>query len=172
MKVTEKFRGRVVTLNIEEFDLPNGHTVKLEVARHLSAAAIVPLAADGSILLIRQFRPVLNAWLWEIPAGLLEPGEDPKACAARELEEETGWIAETVEPVAAIQTSCGFTDEAVHIFQGTGLRPGQKGHEAGEVIEERFFPRDEVRAMIERREITDAKTLAGLFYVLLGKSLK
>lgn len=172
MKVNEIFKGRVVTLNLEEFDLPNGHTVKLEVARHLSAAAIVPVAEDGRVLLIRQFRPVLNAWLWEIPAGLLEKDEDPALCAARELEEETGWIARTVEPVTRIHSSCGFTDEVIHIFRGTGLEPGRMAREKGEVIEERFFAREEILRMIGNRQITDAKTLAGLFYVLLGNSLE
>jgi ADP-ribose pyrophosphatase len=163
----EIFKGRVVTFNLEEFLLPNGHVAKLEVARHLDAAAIVPLTDDSErVLLIRQFRPVLNAWLWEIPAGLLEKGEDPKTCAARELEEETGWIAEKVEPVVAIPTSCGFTDEYIHIFKGVGLKPGRQAREPGEVIEERFFTRDEVRRMIAQREIVDSKTLAGLLLTL------
>lgn len=167
MKKQEIFKGRVIALNLEEFTLPNGHVAKLEVARHLSAAAIVPVTDDGEqVLLIRQFRPVLNRWLWEIPAGLLEPGEDPKVCAARELEEETGWVAERVEPVVGMPTSCGFTDEIIHIFKGTGLKPGQLGREPAEVIEEKFFTRDEVRAMIESKEIVDSKTLVGLFYVL------
>lgn len=167
-KKTEIFRGRVVTLNLEEIPLPNGHVAKLEVARHLPAAAIVPVSSDGTqILLIRQFRPVLNAWLWEIPAGLLEKDEDPMLCAARELEEETGWIAERVEPIVGIPTSCGFTDEIIHIFKGTGLKQGRLAREPGEVIEEKFFTREEVRQMIARREITDAKTLVGLFYALL-----
>ena len=163
------YKGRVVTLNLETFTLPNGHVATLEVARHRHAAAIVPVSADGSqILLIRQFRPVLNAWLWEIPAGLLEEGEDPAACAARELEEETGWTAERVDPLAAIHTSCGFTDEVIHIYRGLGLKRGIQAREAGEVIEERFFSRDEVSKMLRRREITDSKTLAGLFYELHG----
>lgn len=166
MKVTEIFKGRVVTLNLEEITLPNGHTVKLEVARHLDAAAIVPVADDGKILLIRQFRPVLNAWLWEIPAGLLEKDEDPALCAARELEEETGWTAATVEPILGVHTSCGFTNEVIHLFKGTGLKPGRLAREPGEVIEEKFFTVDQVREMMARGEITDAKTLVGLFYAM------
>ncbi|HEX5036020.1 MAG TPA: NUDIX hydrolase [bacterium] len=154
-------------MNLEEFTLPNGHVVNHEVARHLSAAAIVPLTDDGErILLIRQFRPVLNAWLWEIPAGLLEKGEDPMSCATRELEEETGWTAKKVEPVVAIPTSCGFTDEYIHIFKGVGLKPGRQGREPSEVIEEKFFTRDEIRRMIAQREIVDSKTLAGLLLTL------
>lgn len=172
MNVTEIFKGRVVTLNLEEITLPNGHTVKLEVARHLDAAAIVPVHDDGRILLIRQFRPVLNAWLWEIPAGLLEPSEDPKLCAARELEEETGWTAENVEPIIGVHTSCGFTDEVIHLFKGTGLKPGRLAREPGEVIEERFFTRDEVIRMIANHGITDAKTLSGLFYAIFHNQLK
>jgi ADP-ribose diphosphatase len=167
MKVTEIFRGRVVTLNLEEIPLPNGHVAKLEVARHLPAAAIVPMTADkGQILLIRQFRPVIGAWAWEIPAGLIDPGETPLECAQRELEEETGWVAENVEPLAAIHTSIGFTDEVIHIFKGTGLTPSLKRQEATEVIEEKFLPPDQVLKMIADREITDSKTLIGLFYAL------
>jgi len=166
MSVVEKFRGRIVTLNLEKFELPNGHGVTLEVARHLNAAAIVPFTRDGKILLIRQFRPVINQWLWEIPAGLLEPNEDPQRCAERELEEETGWVAEGVEPVIGMHTSCGFTDEVIFIFKAVGLKPGKLAQEPGEVIETNFFTREEVLKLIQNREITDSKTLTGLFYSL------
>ena len=162
------YKGRVVTLNLEEIPLPNGNVAKLEVARHVPASSIVPMTDDEKqILLIRQFRPVIGQWAWEIPAGLIDPGEDPLTCAQRELEEETGWMTEKVEPVAAIHTSIGFTDEVIHIFKGVGLKQTQKKQEATEVIEEKFCTRDEVLRMIANREITDSKTLIGLFYVLL-----
>lgn len=161
------FKGRVVTLNLEETKLPNGETVTLEVARHRPAAAIVPFTDDGQkILLIRQFRPVINAWAWEIPAGLVEDGEEPSVCAGRELEEETGWVAETITPLIAIHTSFGFTDEVIHLYKGLGLRQTAKHAESTEVIEEKFCTLEEVRKMIADREITDAKTLVALFYVL------
>jgi len=161
------YQGRVVTFNLEEIPLPNGHIAKIEVARHIPASSIVPFTADEKqILLIRQFRPVIQAWAWEIPAGLIDPGEDPLTCATRELEEETGWVAEKVEPVAAIHTSIGFTDEVIHIFKGIGLKQTRKDLESTEVIEEKFCTRDEVLKMIAHREITDSKTLIGLFYTL------
>ncbi len=168
MSVKTIYKGRIVTLNLEEIPLPNGHTAKIEVARHLPAAAVVPMTDDEqSILMIRQYRPVIKEWAWEIPAGLMDKkNESPEDCARRELEEETGWVAKTIEPLIAVHTSIGFTDEVLHLYKAVGLTPSQKNQEATEVIEEKFMTRDEVFKMIEKREITDAKTLVALFYAL------
>ena len=96
------YTGIVVSLNIDTVTLPNGLTVDLEVVRHPGAAAVVPLKDDGTVVLIRQFRHAAGGFIYEIPAGKLHPGEDPTACAARELEEEIGYKAGKLELLSSI----------------------------------------------------------------------
>ncbi|MEK6617852.1 MAG: NUDIX hydrolase, partial [Nitrospirota bacterium] len=105
------YKGRIVTLNLETVMLPNGATVELEIVRHPGAAAIVPMKDDRTVVLIRQYRHAAGGFIYEIPAGKLHPGEDPRACAARELEEEIGYCVASLELLAGIFTAPGFTDE-------------------------------------------------------------
>src|SRR5207249_6609357 len=103
----------VVNLNVDTVTLPNGVTVDLEVVRHPGAAAVVPLKDDGTVILIRHFRHAAGGFIYEIPAGKLYPGEDPTACAVRELEEEIGYRAGKLELLSSIFTAPGFTDEVL-----------------------------------------------------------
>jgi ADP-ribose pyrophosphatase len=165
-----RYTGRILNLDVDTVRFPDGSTGQLEMIRHPGAAAVVPLldppdAPDPRVLLIRQFRHAAEGFIWEIPAGRLDPGERPDACARRELEEEAGVQAEELRPLVTIHTTPGFTDERIHLFLATGLRPGQHRREADEFLEVHTLPWSRVAGMIARGEIGDAKTLSALLYV-------
>ena len=136
---------------------------------HSGAAAVVPFLSDPAgedpqLLLLRQYRYAAGGYLWEIPAGRLDAGEAPLACAHRELREETGCTAAEMVPLTAFLTTPGFTDEKIHIFMASGLTTGDAAREADEFIEVVAKPLSEVLLMIERGEIIDAKTLVGILF--------
>ncbi len=162
------YHGKVITLNIDTVTLPNGLTVDLEMVRHPGAAAVVPLKEDGTVILIKQFRHAAGGFIYEIPAGKLHPGEDPKACAARELEEEIGYRTGSLELLSSIFTAPGFTDEVIHIFKATAMTKGRQHLDRDEVLEVVEMPLQEAMAMIRVGTIRDAKTMVGLQSVFLG----
>jgi ADP-ribose pyrophosphatase len=165
------YAGIVVNLNVDTITLPNGLTVDLEVVRHPGAAAVVPLKDDGTVILIRQFRHAAGGFIYEIPAGKLHPGEDPKACAARELEEEVGYRAGKLELLSSIFTAPGFTDEVIHIYKATGLTIGRQQLDRDEVLEVIEMPLLEAMRMIESGVIRDAKSIVGVQAVYLRSSI-
>jgi ADP-ribose pyrophosphatase len=167
--VTQIFKGKVITVNIDTVTLPNGVTVDLEIVRHPGAAAVVPTKEDGTVVLIKQFRHAAGGFIYEIPAGKLHPGEDPKDCAARELEEEIGHQAGRLELLSSIFTAPGFTDEVIHIYHATGLRPGRQHLDRDEVLEIVEMPLTDAIGMIHAGMIRDAKTMVGLQSVFIGK---
>lgn len=142
-------------------DAPSTTLIR-DIVRHPGAVAVVPLLEDGSIVLIRNHRVAVDQWLWELCAGKLEAGEPPADAARRELEEETGYACEGVEKLGEFYTSPGFADELMHVFEARGLRAVPRRLEAGERIEVQSRSVDEVLAMIERGEIRDGKTIAGI----------
>ena len=156
------FRGKVLTLNIDTITLPNGVTIDLEIVRHPGAAAVVPFKDNGMVVLIKQFRHAAGGFIYEIPAGKLHPGEDPLHCAARELEEEIGWIAGRLERLTSMLTAPGFTDEVIHIYKATGLTAGRQQLDRDEVLEVLEISLEEAMKMIEAGTIRDAKTIVGL----------
>ncbi len=156
------YTGRVVTLNVDTVTLPNGVAVDLEVVRHSGASAVVPLKENGTVVLIRQFRHAAGGFIYEIPAGKLSPGEEPLACAARELEEEIGYRAGSFELLSSIFTAPGFTDEVIHIYKATGLTKGQQHLDCDEVLEIVEMPLHEAIGLIQTGAIRDAKTIVGL----------
>ena len=156
------YKGRVVTLNLETVTLPNGATVELEVVRHPGVAAVVPLKADAMVVLIRQYRLAAGGFIYEIPAGKLHPGEDPRACAERELEEEIGYRAGHLEELGTFFTAPGFTDEVMHLFKATQLVPGTQNLGDDEVLEIVEMPLEKALGLIEDGTIRDAKTIVGL----------
>ncbi len=168
-KVKEIYRGRVVNLNVETVTLPNGATVELEVIRHQGAAAVVPLKDDGSVVLIRQYRHATGGYIYEVPAGKLDPGEDPGHCAARELEEEIGCRASSFEYLLSFFTTPGFTDEVIHIFLATGLTPGTQHLDHDEVLEVVKMPLEVAISHIQDGTIRDGKTIVGLQAVYLRR---
>jgi ADP-ribose pyrophosphatase len=156
------YTGKVITLNVDTVQLPNGVTVDLETIRHPGAAAVVPVKADGTVVLIRQFRHAAGGFIYEIPAGKLAPGEEPLQCAARELEEEVGYRASTFELLSSIFTAPGFADEVIHVYRATGLTKGRQQLDRDEVLDVIEMPLSEAITKIEDGTIRDAKTIVGL----------
>ncbi len=164
------YAGRVVRLDLDTVRLPDGSTGELEVIRHPGAAAIVPCASeprgqDPTILMIRQYRYAAGGPLWEIPAGTLDPGEDPEACARRELLEETGVSAARLERLTSIFTTPGFTDEVIHLYVASDLTTGEPSRERDEFIEVVPQPLSRVLALIRDGEVRDAKTIVAILYM-------
>jgi ADP-ribose pyrophosphatase len=158
----------VFNLVVDEVEYPSGHRSVREVAEHAGGAVVVPLLDDGSVLLVNQFRYPVKKNLLELPAGKLAPGEDPKICAARELEEETGYTAGTLTKLTAIYTTPGFCSEQLHIYLATNLKKlptGQRLEEGEMDLTVSAVPIDKVIQMIENQVIVDGKTICGIFLV-------
>jgi ADP-ribose pyrophosphatase len=128
------FEGRVLGLEVDRVRLQNGRVSELEVVRHPGAVAIAPVTADGDLLLVRQFRYATGDWLLEVPAGKLDPGEQPDAAATRELEEETGYSAGRLEPLGWVWTTPGFSNEVIHLYLAHDLEPARQALEDDEVL--------------------------------------
>lgn len=158
------YSGRVVNLDVDRVRLPDGGESVREVVRHAGAVVILPLFGDGRIALVRQFRYPIGDDLLELPAGTLEPGEPPQACAQRELVEETGWRAGQMEGLGSFYSTPGFTDEVLHSFVATDLDPGDGGRtpDEDEFIDVVVLSTEEVMSVARRGDIRDAKTLATL----------
>lgn len=171
------YDGRIINLDRDTVRFPDGSTGALEMVRHPGAAAVVPFLDDAGdpdprIVLIRQFRHAADGYVWEVPAGRLDPGEAPDRCAARELEEETGLATARLEPILAIYTTPGFTDERIHLFSAHELTEGSHRREADEFVEVHRLRRSEIERMIRAGEIVDGKTLVALLCVFAGLSAR
>ncbi len=171
LSTVRAYEGRVFDVELDRVRFPDGTTGELEIIRHPGASAIVPLVPGGggpnaagqpSVVLIRQYRYAAGGFVWEVPAGKLDPGERPEACAARELEEETGMRAGRLEHLGTIYTTPGFTDEVIHLFVGWELVEGEARHEASEFIERHTLPLATALDWVDRGEIRDAKTICAL----------
>lgn len=154
--------GRIIDVCEEDVTLPNGRRTVLEIVRHPGGAAVVALNERGEVCLLRQYRHVVGGWIWEIPAGKLEPDHSPLQMAQRELEEEAGIQASHWQPLTGIFSSPGIFTEVIHLFLARELLTVPSRHETHEVIEVHWKPFAEALAMAARGEIRDAKTLAGL----------
>lgn len=165
------FRGRVFRVRRDVVVEPTpggrgpGKRALREVVEHGGSVVVLPVAADGRILLVRQYRYATGGFLWELVAGHIEPGERPLA-ARRELEEETGYRARRFRRVASFFPSPGFLTERMHLYRATGLRPGAARPEADEALQARFFRRAELERMLRRGSLGDAKTLVGVLLEL------
>ncbi|MEW5865300.1 MAG: NUDIX hydrolase [Bacillota bacterium] len=157
------YRGRILTLRVDEVGLPSGSRSMREVVEHPGGVAVVAVDADRRVILVRQYRYPVKEALWEIPAGKLDPGEDPRECALRELEEETGYRAGRLEKAVSFYTSPGFSDEMLHLFFATDLAPGDERPDEDEIVETSRVSPDALDDMIQRGDIRDGKTLLGLF---------
>lgn len=156
------YAGRVVDLDVEQVTLPNGEALELEIVRHPGGAAIVALDADGRVCLLRQYRHAAGGWLWELPAGKLEPDEAPLETAQRELAEEAGVRAEVWTSLGSVVSSPGVFTEVVHLYLARGLAPAVAGREHGELFEVAWTPLPEARRRALAGDIVDAKTVIGL----------
>jgi ADP-ribose pyrophosphatase len=164
------WQHRFLDAHLDEVRFPDGSLGEQVLIHHPGAAAVVPLLSDPKgedpqILLIRQYRYAVGGPLWEVPAGRLESGEAPIDCARRELLEETGCRCEHLEPLTWLWTTPGFTNEKIYLFAATGLTQGEAAREADEFMEVVPTPLSEVLRLIQRGEITDAKTMVAILYV-------
>jgi len=163
------YTGRVVSLDVDTVRFPDGSTGEMEMIHHPGAAAVLPvlsMPADGDpqVLLIHQYRYAADGPVWEVPAGRLDPGEDPADCARRELLEEAGVTAGRVERLTTIYTTPGFTDETIHLFAAFDLEAGAHQREPDEFIDVVALPLSRVLGMIRDGEIVDGKTLATVLF--------
>jgi ADP-ribose pyrophosphatase len=163
------YSGRIIDLDIDTIRFPNGSVGELEMIRHPGASAVVPLLGDPpgddpQILLLKQYRYAAEGFLYEVPAGRLDPGEEPIDCARRELMEETGCEAERMEPLYTFYTTPGFTDERIHAFMAVGLTRGESRHETDEFITVETMTLSDAVGLIEKGEIKDAKTALSILY--------
>jgi ADP-ribose pyrophosphatase len=167
---TEKiYKGKIIDLQVDEVTLPNGKTSKRELIKHPGAVAVIALTPEGKLVLVEQYRKALEKSIVEIPAGKLEPGEEPIVTAARELEEETGYGCEKLEHLISFYTSPGFADELVHLYVAKNIK---RIEEARELDEDEFVEQIEVTVeeasmLIEEKRIHDAKTAYAVQYLKL-----
>lgn len=159
---TLHYRGRVISVTTDEVRLPNGHQATLEVVHHPGGAVAVAIDTEQRVCLLRQYRYVAGGWLWELPAGKLEPGEPPLETARRELIEEAGVSATDWHSLGAYFSSPGVFSEVLHLYLATGLAPAAAAHEQAEVIEVHWVPFAEACQWAEGGEIRDGKTALGL----------
>lgn len=157
------YHGKIVDLYLESIVLPNGRPMELEVVRHPGGAAVVALDDDKRVCLLRQYRHVAGGWIWELPAGKLDPGEAPLVTAERELQEEAGVAAARWEPLGEHISSPGIFTEIIHLYLARDLSPVPTNTEEHEVIEVHWVDFEEALEWACDGRITDAKTLIGLF---------
>ncbi|MBA3853345.1 MAG: ADP-ribose pyrophosphatase [Gemmatimonas sp.] len=165
-----QWQHRFLDAHVDQVRYPDGNVGDQVLIYHPGAAAVLPVLSDfdgpdPQLLLIKQYRYATGGYLWEIPAGRLEPNERPEECARRELLEEVGCRCERLVPLTSIWTAPGFTNEKIHLFAATGLTQGESAREADEFMEVHPLAMSRVLAMIRDGEITDAKTISTILYV-------
>jgi ADP-ribose pyrophosphatase len=157
------YRGRVVDLVLETVELPNGETTELEIVRHPGGAAVVALDERDRVCLLRQYRHAAGGWLWELPAGKIDPGETPFSTARRELAEEAGVVSDDWADLGHMLSSPGVCTEVIYLYLARGLQAVAQNHETHEVIEIHWLPLRQVLDWCVDGTIEDSKTLIGLF---------
>jgi ADP-ribose pyrophosphatase len=169
----EIFSGKVISLHLQDVELPNGNHSKREIIKHPGAVAILAITDDKKIVMVEQFRKALERTIVEIPAGKLEKGEEPALCARRELEEETGYECESLELLISFYTSPGFADEIVHLYVAKGLKKKENaaGLDEDEFVNLEEITLDEAISYINDQKIYDAKTAYAIQYLQLQEAL-
>jgi ADP-ribose pyrophosphatase len=162
--------GRIINLDVDTVQMPDGSMARLEMIRHPGAAAVLPFIDDPAdpdprVLLIRQFRHAAGGYIWEIPAGRRDAGEHPDLTAHRELREETGMTCGRLLHLTSLLTTPGFTDEVIHLYMAADLTPGPTAREPDEFMELHERPWSQVLEMVRTGEITDAKTMTTILFV-------
>ncbi len=163
------FKGKVAEVHKVGLRMSDGNVVQRDLIHYDGATVVLPVLSDGRIVLIRNYRFAVDETLWELPAGMLEPAEDPEACAARELTEETGYTAGKLEKLGQFFTGPGTTDELMHSYLATDLTDGQQDLETYEEITVEVFSDADVQRMVRDGTIHDAKTITALTLYWLRK---
>jgi len=158
------FKGRIIDVKVDTVSLPDGRKSTREIVKHASAVAIVAVDDDNNIFLVRQYRKPVEKVLLEIPAGIMETGEEPLYTAQRELAEETGWHAEHWDKILSYYSAPGFCDEELHLYLARGLTPGKCHFDSDEFLENVQIPLTEAYKMIFTGEIVDGKSIIGIQY--------
>lgn len=156
------YQGRLLRLLVKKERLPNGVTVELETVEHPGAALVVPFLSRDRVIFIRQLRPVIKRYLFELPAGTFEKGEAPRACARREIIEETGYAARGLKRLGVIFPVPGYSTERIFIYRATGLCRKKKVVQPDEIMRTRIFTRAQVHRLFREGRIVDAKTICAL----------
>jgi 8-oxo-dGTP pyrophosphatase MutT (NUDIX family) len=163
-RIRNVHKGRVLRLNLETVTLPNGHVVELEIAHHPGGAAIVAVDHAGRVCLLRQFRHAAGGWITEVPAGKLDDGEPPLACASRELAEEAGVTARRWDKLGEYLSSPGVLTEVIHVYLARELGPAKADPDEHEVFQVEWVPLAECLRMANSGALRDGKSLVGLFW--------
>ena len=156
------YDGRVIKVSVDTVELPNGHRLPLEIVRHPGGADVVALDSVDRICLLRQFRHAAGGFIYELPAGKLEPDEPPDVTARRELAEEAALEAAEWSSLGAYFSSPGVFTEVIHLYVATGLRPAAAAPEASEVFQVEWWPLSLALERARNGELTDAKTIIGI----------
>ena len=157
-----RYEGVIVQVDMEMVKVPNGNITMREVVRHPGGVCVVALDGDGMVAMVRQYRFPIGRELLELPAGKLEPGEEPLPAAKRELSEETGLEADEWRDLGFIYTSPGFSTERLYLYLATGLHHGAQHLDLNEFLDVEYHSLESLRDMVLRGEIADGKTVAGV----------
>lgn len=162
--ISEKhiYKGKIIDLDLVTVELPNGRQATRDIIRHPGASVIVPINEKGEVYMVRQYRKPIGTVTLEVPAGKLDPGEEPYICAKRELKEETGLEARDIRHLVSIHSTPGFSNEVLHLFSATGLSEGDSCSDEDEFISAEKYPVSELVDMVLNGQVTDAKSVVGI----------
>ena len=156
------YDGRVIKLRVDTVRMPGGRETRREIVEHRDCVAIIAIDTDDNVLLVKQFRKPVEKELLEIPAGGIDPGEDPATTVRREMQEETGYLPRKVERLGGFYSAPGFSTEYLYLYLATDLAPSQLYAEDTESIKLVRVPISQIPALIASGKICDAKSIAGL----------
>ncbi|MCR8642381.1 NUDIX hydrolase [Paenibacillus sp. N1-5-1-14] len=156
------FKGRIISLQVDDVRLPNGETAKREIVKHPGAVAVLAIH-NNKMIVVEQFRKPLEKSQVEIPAGKLDPGEEPHIAAIRELQEETGYVTESVSHLSSFYTSPGFADEILHLYVADQLTVGSVNLDEDEFVDCEAITLEEAKQYIREGRISDAKTITAVY---------
>ena len=160
--IKQVFKGRLLKVYVGKERLPHGYVATFEMIKHPGAALIVPFLTKDKIIMLRQLRPVIGSYIYELPAGTLDKNESPASCAKREIIEETGYSAKKITLLGKIYPVPGYSTEKIFIYKAEGLKKKDRIAEPDEVIENHIFTKKQIKKLFKNGRITDAKTICGL----------
>ncbi len=160
MNSGKRYKGKVFNVSTRKVKLPNGCLVNLEIVEHPGAALVIPFLNKDNVMILKQFRPVINSYIYELPAGTIEKGETPLSCAKREIIEEIGYSASRFTKLGEIFPVPGYSTEKIIIFKAENLKEKKVSPEAEEIIHAFTAAKADIRSLFKKRKIVDAKTIS------------